>query len=200
MGEIISIIGMLNGMLGGTILVVPLLGKESGYLMIPVVTLYFGLVSWYCTYLLVYHLGDHKSIAESFTEHFNGKLLPGQIFNVLVDLAMGVVLIIYFQLACKQVEGFVRPSPLIGIITVISLFFLTLVMRKYEVGDRLLALGFLSIIMYIFFISWALITAPSGPNRIVPASDKAIDLAAAMLMAFTITVFIDRNLTKNVER
>ena len=64
-GEITSIVALVNAMLGGTILVLPLLGKGTGYLLIPVIALYFGVLSGYTTYLMVIHLGECKSIKEA---------------------------------------------------------------------------------------------------------------------------------------
>lgn len=56
-GEIVAYLGLLNGMIGGTILVLPLLGMETGYLLIPCITILFGLMSFYTCYLVVLHLG-----------------------------------------------------------------------------------------------------------------------------------------------
>jgi hypothetical protein len=64
-GEVTALIALLNGMLGGTILVVPLLGMNTGYLLIPVITTAYGAMSGYCTYLLVLHLGKARTIQES---------------------------------------------------------------------------------------------------------------------------------------
>ena len=56
-GEIVAYLGLLNGMIGGTILVLPLLGMETGYPLIPCITILFGLMSFYTCYLVVLHLG-----------------------------------------------------------------------------------------------------------------------------------------------
>lgn len=64
-GEIISIVGLLNGMLGGTILILPLLGNKTGYLLIPLIAIFYGTLSGYCTYLLTLHLGHAHSIKAS---------------------------------------------------------------------------------------------------------------------------------------
>ena len=49
-------------MLGGTILVLPLIGIEAGYISIPIISIYFGLLSGYTTYLIVTHMGSAKTI------------------------------------------------------------------------------------------------------------------------------------------
>lgn len=61
-GEALAFLGLLNGMVGGTVLVLPLLGLETGYLLIPVVSLVYGLISWYTCYLLIIHLGQSNNI------------------------------------------------------------------------------------------------------------------------------------------
>lgn len=61
-GEILAFLGLLNGMIGGTILVLPLLGINTGYLLIPCVSLLYGSISFYTCYLIVHHLGECKNI------------------------------------------------------------------------------------------------------------------------------------------
>lgn len=42
-----SILGLLNGMVGGTILVLPLIGIETGYITIILVCVVFGFITAY---------------------------------------------------------------------------------------------------------------------------------------------------------
>ena len=42
-GEFIATVGIINGMVGGSALVLPLLGLESGYIPIPFVSIFLGL-------------------------------------------------------------------------------------------------------------------------------------------------------------
>lgn len=56
-GNTIAILGLTNGMIGGTILVIPLIGLKTGYVMIPTIALFYGLISCYTAYLITHHLG-----------------------------------------------------------------------------------------------------------------------------------------------
>ena len=163
-----SVFGLLNGMLGGTILVLPLLGMNTGYLMIPIICIPLGCLSGYCTYLIGAHMGHAQTLRQSIREHFHDKKLFSVVYNIIVSCGNYGLLLSYFLLTIKQIEGFVAPSPLIAIISIISLFLLTLVMRKLDIGDKLLAYGLISIIGYVIFLTWAQVTAPSGTNTIEP--------------------------------
>lgn len=65
----------------------------------------------------------------------------------------------YFQLAIKQVEGFLPKSEWIGVGLFLLLIALTIFMRYLNFGERLLAFGILSIIAYVSFLIWSYSTA-----------------------------------------
>lgn len=94
---------LLNGMLGGTILVLPLIGINTGYLIIPLITIYFGSLSGYTTYLLVIHIGHSKTLKSAVTEHFHGKRRYSAIYSVVLAISIIALLISYFQLLIKQI-------------------------------------------------------------------------------------------------
>lgn len=56
-GEVVAVLGLTNGMIGGTILVIPLIGATTGYILIPVICLFYGSISCYTCYLITRHLG-----------------------------------------------------------------------------------------------------------------------------------------------
>lgn len=60
-------------MVGGTILVLPLLGMHTGYLLIPCVSLLIGFISYYTCHLIVLHLGESRNIREVILQHFNNR-------------------------------------------------------------------------------------------------------------------------------
>jgi hypothetical protein len=82
------------------------------------------------------------------------------IYNFIIGFSIAGVLINYFQLIIKQVEGFIPPTPWIAFGAFIVLLGLTVVMRYYNFGERLLAIGILSVVIYLGFLIWAQITAP----------------------------------------
>jgi hypothetical protein len=49
-------------MIGGTILVLPVLGLTAGYLLSPLLIIMMGTISLYTAYLIIVHLGKEKNI------------------------------------------------------------------------------------------------------------------------------------------
>lgn len=101
-GSILAYMGLLNGMVGGTILVLPLIGLQTGYILIPIVSLIFGSISFYTCYLILTHLGEAPTLKDSVKEHFNNR----KGFLVFYDLVLGGsfigILINYFKLILNQ--------------------------------------------------------------------------------------------------
>ena len=71
MNPVIAIIAMVNGMIGGVILVLPLLALEAGTLVTFFVILVTGMFSFYSCYLCVLHLGNHQDLDKALLQHFN---------------------------------------------------------------------------------------------------------------------------------
>lgn len=61
-GDGIAILGLTNGMIGGTILVIPLIGIKTGYLIIPLIAIFYGTIAGYSCYLIAQHLGECQNI------------------------------------------------------------------------------------------------------------------------------------------
>ncbi len=85
---------------------------------------------------------------------------------------MIAILILYFNLVVKQVEGLMGlkegydigrkadEERFLPYILAIVLFVLVLLMRKFEFGSALLAYGIISIIGYCIFLIWVYATSP----------------------------------------
>ena len=56
------VIGLTNGMIGGTILVLPLIGVHTGYITVIWVSVLVGFISYYTARLIATHLGKGKNI------------------------------------------------------------------------------------------------------------------------------------------
>lgn len=52
-------IGLLNGMIGGSILVLPLQGVTVGYGGVIAITLFLALICGYTAFLILKHLGNY---------------------------------------------------------------------------------------------------------------------------------------------
>lgn len=88
------------------------------------------------------------------------------IYNFIIVLSFVGIIINYFQLIIKQLEGFIPTSKFIGVGVLVFLILLTVVMRYINFGEKLLAIGIISIIGYIIFLTWAQVTAPHSPKHL----------------------------------
>ena len=69
-------------------------------------------------------------------------------------------------------------------------------MRVLEFGEKLMAIGIVSIIGYCCFIVWAQITAPSGPKSIHSTGVGLVDLSASLTMGYAVHDFVSQILLK----
>ena len=100
-----TVVALSNGMIGGTILVLPLLAWKTGYLLIPAVSIVCGLISFYTSSLTIKHITDYEGMDESLLAHFNGKKRYPIFYNIAIGLSMVALLILYFDLLIKQLVG-----------------------------------------------------------------------------------------------
>lgn len=97
-----AFLGVLNGMIGGTILVLPLMGIETGYALIPVIALLYGSFSYYSCRLIILHLGECNNIRDAILAHFNNSHTATVIYNFIIGASLMGLLINYFMLIIKQ--------------------------------------------------------------------------------------------------
>jgi amino acid permease len=57
-----TLFGIINGMVGNTILILPLQGLIVGYMGVIIVTTILGIISGYTAYLVIKHLGKAYTI------------------------------------------------------------------------------------------------------------------------------------------
>lgn len=69
-----TVIAMVNGMIGGLILILPVMALESGWLLTLIVLIITGFISYYSCYLCVLHTGDDPDLDVAIERHFwNGR-------------------------------------------------------------------------------------------------------------------------------
>lgn len=77
-------------------------------------------------------------------------------------------------------------STWLPIVVVLILLSLTIIMRYYHFGEKLLAIGILSVIAYVSFLVWAQATAPQGPKTLPPTGPYYTELASSLIMGYSI--------------
>jgi amino acid permease len=162
-----TIIGLVNGMIGGTCLVLPHIGLRTGWLTSILVALVTGWISYYTAYLIILHLGKGSQIKDCILNHFNNdyKYMTGYSFIIWVSFMP--YMLIYFRIICLQIEGLIgHHSDLIGPLVAVGLVILVIFVRIYHVGEETLAYGIISIVGYLVFLIWAHFSAPEGPKTV----------------------------------
>lgn len=151
---------MLNGMIGGVILVLPLLTLSAGSVETGIIIIFSGLFSYYSCMLCVKHLGTYSDLDQAIMHHFNMSMKLKIFYDFIVFFNLFLILILYFELIVQQWEGMLPSSIAIPIWNYIILLALIFLMKYYEFGVNLLAYGIISTIGYCLFLIWMIATAP----------------------------------------
>lgn len=186
MSQKMIVISLVNGMIGGVVLVLPLIAIKSGYIMIALITLVEGLFNYYSCMLCIRHLRNYSDLDEALLKHFGGKRTVLVIYNLMIVFSTLILLILYFALICDQWISMIEESVLVPILNALFLFPLVYVMKKFKFGVYLLAYGVLSVIGYCLFLVWMLATAPSGSNQMIAADTDGSELLAMLNLGFAI--------------
>lgn len=194
------VVGLVNGMIGGTCLVLPLIGLRAGYLTILLVCVITGVVGYYTAYLIVVHLGRSRTVKDCLLIHFNQDYRYVVAYGLFVWLSFISFLLIYFRIICLQIQGLLGyHSDWVPIAVALVLIIAIIFIRVYHLGEKTLAYGIISIVGYMGFLLWAQITAPTGPRQLKALGDP-IELTSALMMAFSVHGFLAANIIRYPKR
>jgi len=96
------IIALVNGMLGGVILILPVMAMQSGTVLSLLVILLTGFFSYYSCLLCLKHLGNHSDLDKAILEHFNNNKCVSITYDILVGVNLLFLLMLYFNLIVTQ--------------------------------------------------------------------------------------------------
>ena len=91
-----TVVAMVNGMIGGSILVLPVVLLEVGWLTALLVIFLTGVFSFYSCYLSIIHLGDQKDLDTTLLRHFNGSKGLKIFYDFCVWSGIFLLLTLYF--------------------------------------------------------------------------------------------------------
>ena len=121
-------------------------------------------------------------------------------YSFFIWISFIPMLVTYFRIICAQIIGllgydaaWIAPSVSVFLVAVVVF------VRKYHIGQEILAFGIISIITYVIFLVWAQVTAPQGPKS-VPENGYPYFMAASLVGAFEIHDFLAQNILKNPDR
>jgi amino acid permease len=185
----VTVIALINGMIGGLILVLPILAMNGGSVLSLIIILATGFFSFYSCYLCLIHLGECSDLDKAILLHFNQSQAVRVIYDLLVFLGFIFLLMLYFNLIVTQWSGLINYNVVNPILNACFLLVLPFFLNYFHFGAKLLGYGVISIIGYCIFLVWLIATAPAGPNKIVTFGTGAVNLAASMGQAFAIQGF-----------
>lgn len=189
MNEKVVIIAMVNGMIGGLILVLPILAKDGGTILSLLVIITTGIFSYYSCYLCISHLGTNSDLDKAILEHFHNSKIVRGLYDFLVFVNLLFILMLYFNLIVTQWAGLLPYNVANPICNAAGLIALTFALNYFHFGAKLLGYGVISIIGYCIFLVWLISSAPSGNNTIPLFGTGAVNLAASMGQAWSIQNF-----------
>jgi amino acid permease len=119
-------------MLGGSILVLPVVGIKVGYVTVITFTIVLGLISCYTVYLIMKHVGNAKTFKGAVLSHFGNDPFYSKLFNLFMAFSQLPWIFAYFHLLILQIKGlFSINSELLPFGVLILVIILTLVMKHY---------------------------------------------------------------------
>lgn len=182
----VTVVALMNAMIGGTILVLPLLYLQAGIISSLVATLITGLVNYYSCSVCLDHLQDNVDLPQCIHRHF-GNPIYAKVYDTCVYIYIQMILLLYFELIVIQWQTIIGSQSFwIGIVNFAVLIVLIFIMRKYHLGVSLLGYGIVSIVGYLLFLIWALASAPSGTNHYPIATGKVGTLLDTLATAFSL--------------
>ena len=127
-----TVVALVNGMVGGTSLVLPYMGIKTGWIMSALICSGIGLITYYTAYLIVLHLGKGTQIKDCILTHFDNDYRYMTGYSFLIWLSFMPFMLIYFRIICLQIEGLMGyHSDLVGPLVAIGLIFLIVLIRIY---------------------------------------------------------------------
>ena len=187
-----TVVAIVNGMIGGSILVLPLTALAAGYGYTLIIVLITGFFSFYSCYLGVIHLGDQKDLDTALLRHFNGSKFLKIFYDFCVFMGVMMLLILYFDLIVIQWEGLVPPYTITYtnvFVNAAVILIWCVVLKFFEFGAHMMGYGVASIIGYLLFLIWVIATKPSGPNTFPSLGTGIAGFASMMGSAFSIQGF-----------
>lgn len=187
-----TVVALVNGMIGGSILVLPLTSLEVGWAYTIIIILVTAIFSFYSCYIGVVHLGDQKDLDSALLRHFNGSKFLKIFYDFCVWIGLLLLLILYFDLIIIQWEGLVPPYSFTYVNAIVNgglILFWCILLKFYDFGAHMMGYGVVSIVGYLMFLIWVMATRPSGPKSPESFGTGVAGFASMMGSAFSIQGF-----------
>lgn len=157
-----TLVGLINAMIGGYVLVIPVLSLKAGYLDWIFGCIILGCVAVYTALLLVKHLGSAPNVKFLILHHFKGDHFYTTTYNIVIWFSFMGGMVIYFKLFCIQITGLFGDLPFLSESIAFFLIVWVICLRESDLSEIALASGIVSMIGYIIYLLWVIVTSPSG--------------------------------------
>jgi amino acid permease len=98
----LTVVALMNGMIGGVILVLPVSSHQAGYIFTIIAIIVSGAFSFYSCYLSIKHLGDQKDMNFAMLVHFGNYKIAKIVYDIVVWLGLFLGSMFYYGLVCLQ--------------------------------------------------------------------------------------------------
>jgi len=100
-----TVLALLNGMFGGSIMVLPILALQVGWFYLSLIVITTVIINWYSCHLVLMHLGNERDVGSVIINHFKKNKLVITAYNMTTTLGLLTALVVYFKLIVIQIEG-----------------------------------------------------------------------------------------------
>lgn len=164
-----TVLSIVNGMIGGLILLLPVMALETGWLLTLIILVMTGLMSYYSCYLCVIHTGSEADLDTAIQKHFWNSRKVKIFYEVCIWLNLMLILTLYFELIVLQWIGLAPPHHYTKVNVFINAFVLlglVFIIKYRDFGANLMAYGIISIISYLVFITWVAVSEDTTNKQV----------------------------------
>ena len=168
---ITTLLALLNGQFGGSIMVLPILALQVGWIPILIIVFITVVINWYSCHLVLLHLGNENAVGKVVTHHFKNNNLAIKVYNLATALGLLTACMVYFKLITIQIEGLFLNNEHSNANVLINgfLIILWLISTKcWDIDTHVSGYGFFSIAAFFVFLLWAWVSSPSGKDTSLP--------------------------------
>ena len=190
----IVVLGLLNTLLGSTILVLPHVALECGWATSLVSCLGVGAVCTYTARLMLLHTPASSTPEEAVVAHLGGHPLLAHAYALLNWANYLPYCIIYFRLTCLQLAGLLGPTPYLGEATALLVLGLLYAIRRQQAKEEIIGYGVVGVGSILAFLLWAQCTTPLAATS-VPAVGPPLKVTTVLQQSFCIHNFSTQTIT-----
>lgn len=104
-----TVLSLINGMIGGFILILPVFALQTGYITTMIVIIVTGIFSYYSCHLCLLHIGTQPDLDSAIYKHFDRSPAMKKFYDLCVWSSLLLIDFLYFELIIIQWIGLAPP-------------------------------------------------------------------------------------------